>query len=50
MHWEGKKFKYFSAGRGFTGQIFPEELSEVNSAGSLRQDLLTSGRTICMTE
>ena len=37
MHRGGRKFKLFSAGSGFTSQIFTAELSGVDSAGVLRQ-------------
>ena len=37
MHRGGRKFKLFSAGSGFKGQIFTGELSGVDSAGALRQ-------------
>ena len=37
MHRGSGKFKLFSAGSGFTGQIFTGELSVMNSAGALRQ-------------
>ena len=39
MHRGGRKFKLFSAASGFKGQIFTEELSEVDSAGALRQGI-----------
>ena len=37
MHQGGKKSKAFLPGSEFTGQIFTEELSGVDSAGVLRQ-------------
>ena len=37
MHRGGRKFKLFSAGSGFTSQIFTGELSGVDSAVVLRQ-------------
>ena len=39
MHRGGKRFKLFSKGSGFTGQIFTGEFSGLNSAGALRQSV-----------
>ena len=39
IHWGGKKFKLFSERRCFTGEIFTEKFSRVNSAGALRQSV-----------
>ena len=40
MHRGGRKFKRFSVGSGFKGQIFPGDLSRVNSAEALRQRVI----------
>ena len=37
MNHGGKKLRTFSAGSGFTDQIFTTEVSKVDSAGALRQ-------------
>lgn len=39
----GGQFKLFSAGRGFTGQIFTEEFPGVDSARALRQAIRMFG-------
>ena len=41
MHQEKEKFNLFSAGSGFTDQIFTGEVSRVDSNGALRQDVLS---------